>query len=108
MFNNKNLLITGGTGSFGSAFIKKVAQTYKPKKIIIFSRDELKQFEMKKKINKSKIKNFRFFIGDVRDRERVFAALKNVDIVVHAAALKQVDAAEYNPTEAIKTNIIGR
>jgi UDP-N-acetylglucosamine 4,6-dehydratase len=107
MFNNKNLLITGGTGSFGSAFIKKVAQTYKPKKIIIFSRDELKQFEMKKKINKSKIKNFRFFIGDVRDRERVFAALKNVDIVVHAAALKQVDAAEYNPTEAIKTNIIG-
>tara|TARA_B110000967_G_scaffold158770_1_gene164210 strand:+ start:291 stop:1295 length:1005 start_codon:yes stop_codon:yes gene_type:complete len=107
MLNNKNLLITGGTGSFGSAFIEKVSKIYKPKKIIIFSRDELKQSEMQKKIKKSEIKKFRFFIGDVRDKERVHTALKEVDVVIHAAALKQVDAAEYNPLEAVKTNIIG-
>ena len=107
MLNNKNLLITGGTGSFGSAFIEKVSKIYKPKKIIIFSRDELKQSEMQKKIKQSEIKKFRFFIGDVRDKERVHTALKEVDVVIHAAALKQVDAAEYNPLEAIKTNIIG-
>ena len=107
MVNNKNLLITGGTGSFGSAFIEKVSKIYKPKKIIIFSRDELKQSEMQKKIKKSEIKKFRFFIGDVRDKERVHTALKEVDVVIHAAALKQVDAAEYNPLEAVKTNIIG-
>jgi len=107
MLNNKNLLITGGTGSFGSAFIEKVSKIYKPKKIIIFSRDELKQSEMQKKIKKSEIKKFRFFIGDVRDKERVHTALKEVDVVIHAAALKQVDTAEYNPLEAVKTNIIG-
>ena len=107
MLNNKNLLITGGTGSFGSAFIEKVSKIYKPKKIIIFSRDELKQYEMQKKIKKSEIKKFRFFIGDVRDKERVHTALKEVDVVIHAAALKQVDTAEYNPLEAVKTNIIG-
>ena len=107
MLNNKNLLITGGTGSFGSAFIEKVSKIYKAKKIIIFSRDELKQSEMQKKIKKSEIKKFRFFIGDVRDKERVHTALKEVDVVIHAAALKQVDTAEYNPLEAVKTNIIG-
>ncbi len=107
MINNKTILITGGTGSFGNAFIKKIIKDYKPKKIIIFSRDELKQSLMKKNIKNSLQKNFRFFIGDVRDKERVNVALKDVDIVVHAAALKQVDAAEYNPLEAIKTNVMG-
>tara|TARA_B110000211_G_C14082521_1_gene555245 strand:+ start:970 stop:1974 length:1005 start_codon:yes stop_codon:yes gene_type:complete len=107
MLNNKNLLITGGTGSFGSAFIEKISKIYKPKKIVIFSRDELKQSEMQKKIKQSEIKKFRFFIGDVRDKERVHSALKEIDVVIHAAALKQVDAAEYNPLEAVKTNIIG-
>lgn len=107
MINNKTILITGGTGSFGNAFVKKITEKYTPKKIIIFSRDELKQSEMKKKIKNSLQKKFRFFIGDVRDKERVNVALKNVDIVIHAAALKQVDAAEYNPLEAIKTNVAG-
>ena len=107
MLNNKNLLITGGTGSFGSAFIEKVSKIYKPKKIIIFSRDELKQSEMQKKIKQSEIKKFRFFIGDVRDKDRLMMALAGVDYVVHAAALKQVPTAEYNPFEFIKTNIIG-
>ena len=105
--NNKSILITGGTGSFGNAFVAHVLKKYKPKKLIIFSRDELKQYEMLKKYPEKKYPNLRFFLGDVRDKERLLMALSGVDIVIHAAALKQVPAAEYNPIEAIKTNIIG-
>lgn len=105
MFNNKTILITGGTGSFGKAFIRHLLAHYEPAKIIIYSRDELKQFEMAQEfINNEKL---RFFIGDVRDRERLKMAFQGVDYVVHAAALKQVPAAEYNPMECIKTNIHG-
>jgi len=107
VMNNKTILITGGTGSFGNAFVDVVLKKYKPSKLIIFSRDELKQYEMQKKYPEKKYKNLRFFIGDIRDKERLLMALRGVDIVVHAAALKQVPAAEYNPIEAIKTNIIG-
>lgn len=108
MFNNKVVLITGGTGSFGKACTKTILNKYKPKSLRIFSRDELKQWEMAN--NLSSQKNFnklRFFIGDVRDRRRVERALEGVDIVIHAAALKQIPTAEYNPMECIKTNIIG-
>jgi len=108
MFENKVVLITGGTGSFGKFFSDYILKKYNIKKLIIFSRDELKQYEMSKLDfilnNKNKI---RFFIGDVRDRERLNMALSNVDIVIHAAALKQVDTAEYNPFETIKTNVHG-
>jgi UDP-N-acetylglucosamine 4,6-dehydratase (inverting) len=107
-FKNKSLLITGGTGSFGRAFVKYLLKEKVPlKKIIIFSRDELKQFEMNKIFNEKKYKNIRYFIGDVRDKERLKLAINNVDIVVHAAALKQVPVAEYNPFEFIKTNVLG-
>ena len=107
MFNNKTILITGGTGSFGKEFSKQILKKYKPKKLIIFSRDELKQSEMSQdKYFKGK-KNLRFFIGDIRDYQRLRMALREVDYVVHAAALKQVPAAEYNPIECIKTNIFG-
>ena len=105
MFNNKTILITGGTGSFGNAFITYLLKNYKCKKIIVFSRDELKQFNMQKKFENKK--NLRFFIGDIRDLERLKLAFKNVDYVVHAAALKHVPIAEYNPHECIKTNIDG-
>ena len=105
MFNNKNILITGGTGSFGSLFIKKILKNYKPKKLIIYSRDELKQLLISKKIRKNPA--LRFFIGDVRDGERLSLAMEGVDYVVHLSALKQVDAAEYNPMECVKTNIFG-
>ena len=107
MLNNKTILITGGTGSFGKEFIKQTLKNYKPKKIIIFSRDELKQYELKKTFSEKQLKLLRFFIGDVRDKERVSQALNKVDVVIHAAALKQVDTAEYNPLETIKTNIGG-
>ena len=107
MLNNKTILITGGTGSFGKEFIKQTLKNYKPKKIIIFSRDELKQYELKKLFSEKQLKLLRFFIGDVRDTERVSQAFNKVDVVVHAAALKQVDTAEYNPLETIKTNITG-
>ena len=107
MINNKIILVTGGTGSFGESFIKKLEKHFNPKKIIIFSRDELKQSQMRKNIDEKKLKKYRFFIGDVRDQDRLISACKGVDIVIHAAALKQVDSAEYNPSEAIKTNIIG-
>jgi len=104
MFNNKSILITGGTGSFGKEYVKILLNNYKPKRIIIFSRDELKQFEMQQKYNDPCM---RYFIGDVRDKDRVDQALQDVDYVIHAAALKQVPAAEYNPMECIKTNIHG-
>jgi UDP-N-acetylglucosamine 4,6-dehydratase len=106
MFNNKNIAITGGTGSFGKKFLNYILQNYKPKKLIIYSRDELKQSELIH-IYKDKYKSLRFFIGDVRDRERLTFALREVDIVVHAAALKQVETAEYNPIECLKTNVYG-
>jgi UDP-N-acetylglucosamine 4,6-dehydratase len=107
MFDNKTVLITGGTGSFGHKFVQMALQKYKLKRLIIFSRDELKQFEMRSKFPDEKYPAMRYFIGDVRDKERLHRALDGVDIVVHAAAIKQVPAAEYNPLEAIKTNILG-
>jgi UDP-N-acetylglucosamine 4,6-dehydratase (inverting) len=107
-FKNKSLLITGGTGSFGKAFVNYLLKNKMHlKKIIIFSRDELKQFEMNKIFSEKQYQNIRYFIGDVRDKDRLKLALNNVDIVVHAAALKQVPIAEYNPFEFIKTNVMG-
>ena len=108
MFNKSTILITGGTGSFGQAFSAKILQKFKVKKLIIYSRDELKQFDMSNKnIFKKNKEIMRFFIGDVRDLERLKIAMHEVDYVIHAAALKQVVASEYNPFETIKTNIIG-
>ena len=106
MFNGKVILITGGTGSFGNKFTEKIFRDYKPKKLIIFSRDEFKQFEMAKKFSPDKYP-IRYFLGDIRDRNRLYRAFAGVDFVVHSAALKQVPALEYNPFEAVKTNIIG-
>ena len=106
MLNNKTILITGGTGSFGKCFTKYVLTHYEPKKIIIYSRDEFKQFLMQNEFKEYKDK-LRFFIGDVRDKERMSRAFDGVDYVIHAAAMKQVPACEYNPNEAIKTNING-
>ena len=106
IFNNKNILITGGTGSFGNEFTKYLLKSSKPKKIIIYSRDESKQVNMSKKFEKYN-SILRFFIGDVRDLPRLELAMENVDFVIHAAALKHVPVAEYNPFEVIKTNIIG-
>lgn len=106
MLNNKTILITGGTGSFGHHFVNYVLQHYQPKKIIIYSRDEFKQFNMQNAYKKYD-DILRFFIGDVRDKDRIARALNGVDYVIHAAALKQVPACEYNPIEAIKTNING-
>ena len=103
-FNNKNILVTGGTGSFGKKFVEFILKYSKPKKLIIYSRDEYKQYEMSKIYNQNCM---RYFIGDVRDRERLEYALNGVDYVVHAAALKHVPIAEYNPLECIKTNING-
>ena len=108
MLNDKTILITGGTGSFGKCFTKYVLENYNPKKIIIYSRDEFKQFVMQNEFKELNKKNqLRFFIGDVRDKERLKRAFEGVDYVIHAAALKQVPACEYNPDEAIKTNING-
>lgn len=111
MLNNSTILVTGGTGSFGNKFIERVLEDYEPKKIIIYSRDEFKQDLMKKnfitKYGEDKANKLRFFIGDVRDKERLYRAFKDVDYVIHAAAMKQVPACEYNPFEAIKTNIHG-
>ena len=107
MFNNKNIFISGGTGSFGNAFTRLLLTKYKPKKIVIYSRDEYKQYLMNEKFPSSKFKNLRFLIGDVRDKDRLVLAMKDIDYVVHAAALKQVPVAEYNPMEFVKTNIEG-
>lgn len=104
MFDDKTILITGGTGSFGKKYVKTISELYDPKKIIVYSRDELKQFEMSQEFDGNYM---RYFIGDVRDRDRLTQAMRGVDYVIHAAALKQVPAAEYNPMECIKTNIHG-
>ena len=105
MFTNKTILITGGTGSFGNTFVPMTLAKYNPKKVIIFSRDEMKQWDMAKKFEGDK--RVRFFIGDVRDKDRLYRALDGVDYVVHAAATKIVPTAEYNPFECIKTNVMG-
>ena len=108
MLNGKTVLITGGTGSFGKKFIETILERYpNVKKIIIFSRDELKQSDLKQKYPSSTYSQLRFFIGDVRDKDRLVRACEGVDIIIHAAAIKQVDTAEYNPTECIRTNIDG-
>jgi len=107
MFNNKIVLITGGTGSFGRRLVKTLLSKYKPKKIIIFSRDEQKHYDMEQNLDKQKYPMLRFFIGDVRDRERLQLAMHGVDYVIHAAAMKHVPASEYNPMECVKTNIYG-
>lgn len=104
LFKGKSVLVTGGTGSFGSCFIRTLLKKADPRRVIVYSRDELKQFEMDQKLQSDKM---RFFLGDVRDKERLMVAMKDVNIVVHTAALKQVPAAEYNPMECIKTNILG-
>lgn len=104
MFNDSTILITGGTGSFGKRYARTLLKHYKPRKIIVFSRDELKQYEMAQEFTHDCM---RFFIGDVRDRDRMVMAMRGVDYVIHAAALKQVPAAEYNPMECIKTNVYG-
>ena len=105
IFEGSSILITGGTGSFGKAFLARVLETRNPAKVIVFSRDELKQYEMRQTFGNDP--RVRFFIGDIRDRDRLRMALHGVDYVVHAAALKQVDTAEYNPMEYVKTNILG-
>ena len=107
MLDNKTVLLTGGTGSFGKKFTQVVLNRFKPKKLIIFSRDELKQLEMRTAFPDTGDSPMRYFIGDVRDRERLYRSLDGVDIVIHAAAMKQVPTAEYNPIEAVKTNILG-
>lgn len=104
MFENKSILITGGTGSFGKKYVRTILDRFKPKRLVIYSRDELKQFEMAQEFNDPCM---RYFIGDVRDGERLSQAMRGIDYVIHAAALKQVPAAEYNPLECIKTNIHG-
>ena len=106
-FNNKNILITGGTGSFGQRLVNKIITQAKPKKLVVFSRDELKQFEMSITYPIEKYPFIRYFLGDIRDRNRVVRAFNNIDIIIHAAAMKQIVASEYNPTECIATNITG-
>src|SRR5476649_2751201 len=109
--NDKVILVTGGTGSIGKHFIETVLRRYSPRKLIVYSRDELKQSEMqtdlREKFSAEQVGKMRFFLGDVRDRARLTLALRGVDIVIHAAALKQVPAAEYNPSECIATNVMG-
>ena len=105
---NKTILVTGGTGSFGENFIRFLLKNSNNiNKIVVYSRDELKQYQLFQKIEGNKKKNLRFFIGDVRDKQRLIYALEGIDYVIHAAALKQVPTAEYNPLEAIKTNVLG-
>ena len=108
ILESSSILITGGTGSFGKAFIKKVLSEYPNiKRLVVYSRDELKQWELSQIYPNNKYPNIRFFIGDIRDRERIQMALEGIDIVIHAAALKQVEVAEYNPMEFINTNVFG-
>ena len=105
--DNKSILVTGGTGSFGRGLVSTVLKRYRPKKTIVFSRDEVKQADMAQEVSSLENPSIRFFIGDVRDRDRLESAMNEVDFVIHAAALKQVPTAEYNPIECIITNIIG-
>lgn len=107
VLDGASVLITGGTGSFGRAFVRRALEEHSPSRLVVYSRDELKQFELRQEFPIEKYPSLRFFIGNVRDRDRLYRALDGVDIVVHAAALKQVPAAEYNPLEAIKTNVLG-
>jgi len=108
MFSRKSILVTGGTGTYGRAFVKTILEKYPSvNRVVIYSRDELKQSEMRQTFPESRCPQLRFFIGDVRDKERLLRAMEGIDVVVHAAALKQVPACEYNPFEAIKTNVIG-
>jgi UDP-N-acetylglucosamine 4,6-dehydratase len=107
MLDGKSVLVTGGTGSFGQKLVGAVLARYRPRRLIVFSRDELKQSEMARSFSPRKHRALRYFIGDVRDRERLYRALDGVDVVVHAAALKQVPSCEYNPLEAVKTNVLG-
>jgi UDP-N-acetylglucosamine 4,6-dehydratase/5-epimerase len=107
MLDGKSVLVTGGTGSFGQRFVDLVTRRFRPRRVIVFSRDELKQHEMAQRLKEERHACVRYFLGDVRDRDRLYRAFDGVDIVVHAAALKQVPACEYNPFEAIKTNVLG-
>ena len=107
MLDDKVILVTGGTGSFGRKLTETILRTMRPKKLVIFSRDELKQFEMRQVFGEDRYPAIRYFLGDVRDRDRLYRAMDGVDIVVHAAAIKQVPVAEYNPLEAVKTNVLG-
>jgi UDP-N-acetylglucosamine 4,6-dehydratase len=107
MFDDKSILITGGTGSFGQHFVRTLLQRVRPRRLVIYSRDELKQYEMAQEFPHSKYACMRYFIGDVRERDRLVQAMQGVDFVIHAAALKHVPAAEYNPMECIKTNVHG-
>lgn len=107
MLDDKSILITGGTGSFGQRFVEMALERYRPRRLIIFSRDELKQYQMQQRFPESKYFCMRYFIGDVRDRIRLSRAFDGVDYVIHAAALKQVPACEYNPIEAVRTNVMG-
>lgn len=107
MLDDKTVLVTGGTGSFGRKFVEVVLSRFRPRRLIIFSRDELKQFEMQQIFSRQEYPCLRYFIGDMRDKDRLYRAFHGVDYVIHAAALKQVPAAEYNPFEAVQTNIIG-
>lgn len=108
MLNGKSVLVTGGTGSFGKKFIKTILNRYPDmKRLVVYSRDELKQYEMAQQLPETKYRQMRYFIGDVRDRSRLLRAMQGIDVVIHAAALKQVPVAEYNPFEAVKTNVIG-
>lgn len=108
MLSGKSILVTGGTGSFGQAFVRTVLERYPNiQRLVVYSRDELKQFEMEQRFPSADFPGLRYFIGDVRDESRLRRALEGVNIVVHAAALKQVPAAEYNPFECIKTNVLG-
>src|SRR5439155_11109129 len=106
-WSGASVLVTGGTGSFGHKFVEIILREHRPRKLIVFSRDELKQHEMRQRFPDGGDSPVRYFIGDVRDRDRLYRALEAVDVVIHAAALKQVAACEYNPFEAVQTNILG-
>ena len=105
--DGKSVLVTGGTGSFGKAFVRAVLEKYRLRRLIVYSRDELKQFEMQQQFSQQDYPCMRYFLGDVRDKNRLELALRDVQVVVHAAAMKQVPAAEYNPSECIHTNVLG-